>query len=103
MPGSGSEITGGYDSGTLQPTFSVIAKNTNPQEKEHFLAVIRETLEGLVKNGLNKKSLLAGINSSEFRYREADFGHFPKDFYMGSSVWTAGFMMICVHSFIWRH
>ena len=52
--GIGSEITGGYDSGTLQPTFSVIAKNTNPQEKEHFLAVIRETLEGLVKNGLNK-------------------------------------------------
>ena len=81
--GIGSEITGGYDSGTLQPTFSVIAKNTNPQEKEHFLAVIRETLEGLVKNGLNKKSLLAGINSSEFRYREADFGHFPKGLLYG--------------------
>ena len=81
--GIGSEITGGYDSGTLQPTFSVIAKNTNQQEKEHFLAVIRETLEGLVKNGLNKKSLLAGINSSEFRYREADFGHFPKGLLYG--------------------
>lgn len=81
--GIGSEITGGYDSGTLQPTFSVIAKNTNPQEKEHFLEVIRETLEGLVKNGLNKKSLLAGINSSEFRYREADFGHFPKGLLYG--------------------
>ena len=81
--GIGSEITGGYDSGTLQPTFSVIAKNTNPQEKEHFLAVIRETLEGLVKNGLNKKSLLAGINSSEVRYREADFGHFPKGLLYG--------------------
>ena len=61
----------------------MIAKNTNPQEKEHFLAVIRETLEGLVKNGLNKKSLLAGINSSEFRYREADFGHFPKGLLYG--------------------
>ena len=81
--GIGSEITGGYDSGTLQPTFSIIAKNTNPEEKEHFLAVIRETLEGLVKNGLNKKSLLAGINSSEFRYREADFGHFPKGLLYG--------------------
>ncbi len=81
--GIGSEITGGYDSGTLQPTFSIIAKNTNPEEKEHFLIVIRETLEGLVKNGLNKKSLLAGINSSEFRYREADFGHFPKGLLYG--------------------
>ena len=81
--GIGSEITGGYDSGTLQPTFSIIAKNTNPEEKEHFLTVVRETLEGLVKNGLNKKSLLAGINSSEFRYREADFGHFPKGLLYG--------------------
>ena len=81
--GIGSEITGGYDSGTLQPTFSIIAKNTNPEEKEHFLTVIRDTLGGLVKNGLNKKSLLAGINSSEFRYREADFGHFPKGLLYG--------------------
>ena len=81
--GIGMDIGGGYDNSTLQPVFSVIAKNTNPQEKEHFLAVIRETLEGLVKNGLNKKSLLAGINSSEFRYREADFGHFPKGLLYG--------------------
>ena len=36
-----------------------------------------------LKNGLNKKSLLAGINSSEFRYREADFGHFPKGLLYG--------------------
>ena len=81
--GIGSEITGGYDSGILQPTFSFIAKNTNTSEKEHFLQVIRETLEDLVKHGLNKKSLMAGINSSEFRYREADFGHFPKGLLYG--------------------
>ncbi len=81
--GIGSEITGGYDSGILQPTFSIVAKNTNASEKEHFLQVIRETLEGLVKNGLNKKSLLAGINSAEFRYREADYGQFPKGLLYG--------------------
>ena len=81
--GIGSEITGGYDCNVLQPTFSVIAKNTNTSEKEHFLAVIRETLEDLVKNGLNKKSLIAGINSAEFRYREADFGQFPKGLLYG--------------------
>ena len=81
--GIGSEITGGYDGGTLQPTFSIVAKNTNPQEKEHFLSVIRETLEKLVKEGLNKKALLAGINSAEFRFREADFGQFPKGLLYG--------------------
>ena len=83
MPGSVQRSQADMTVEQLRPTFSVIAKNTNPQEKEHFLAVIRETLEGLVKNGLNKKSLLAGINSSEFRYREADFGHFPKGLLYG--------------------
>ena len=81
--GIGSEITGGYDSGIKQPVFSVIAKNANSSDKERFLQIITETLEGLVKDGLNKKSLLAGINSAEFRFREADFGHYPKGLLYG--------------------
>ena len=81
--GIGSEISGGYDSSIKQPTFSIIAKNANLSDKERFLAVIRETLESLVREGLNKKSLLAGINSSEFRYREADYGSSPKGLLYG--------------------
>lgn len=81
--GIGKDIMGGYDNSTLQPTFSIIAKNTNLSEKEHFLTVIRETLEAQVKCGINKKSLLAGINSAEFRFREADFGQFPKGLLYG--------------------
>lgn len=81
--GIGKDIVGGYDNSTLQPIFSVIAKNTNLSEKERFLAVIREVLESQVKNGINKKALLAGINSSEFRFREADFGQFPKGLLYG--------------------
>lgn len=81
--GIGSEISGYYDASTLQPLFSIVAKNTNTSEKDRFVKIIRDTLEGLVKNGLNQKSLLAGINSSEFRYREADFGQFPKGLLYG--------------------
>ena len=81
--GIGSEISGGYDSSIKQPTFSIIAKNANTSDKEQFLAIIREVLEKLVKDGLNKKSLLAGINSSEFRYREADYGSSPKGLLYG--------------------
>lgn len=81
--GIGKDIVGGYDNGTLQPVFSIIAKNTNAKEKEHFLQVIRETLETLVRDGLDKKALLAGINSAEFRFREADFGQFPKGLLYG--------------------
>lgn len=81
--GIGKDITGGYDSSTLQPIFSVVAKNTDISKKQEFLAIIHKVLKEQVKNGINKKSLLAGINSSEFRFREADFGHFPKGLLYG--------------------
>lgn len=81
--GIGKDIVGGYDNGTLQPIFSIVAKNTNLSEKEHFLSVIRSVLKEQVEKGINKKSLLAGINSSEFRFREADFGQFPKGLLYG--------------------
>lgn len=81
--GIGKDISGGFDSGCLQPVFSVVAKNANESDKGRFLAVIRETLEEQVKKGLNREALLAGINSSEFRFREADFGQFPKGLLYG--------------------
>ncbi|SFT65107.1 hypothetical protein SAMN02910301_0055 [Lachnospiraceae bacterium XBD2001] len=81
--GIGKDILGGYDSGTLQPVFSVIAKGANESDKERFLEIIHTTLEQQVKNGLDKKALLAGINSAQFRYREGDFGSFPKGLIYG--------------------
>ena len=81
--GIGSEIGGGYDSSIKQPTFSVIAKNANTSDKERFLQIIRDTMKELAANGLDKKALLAGINSSEFRYREADYGSLPKGLLYG--------------------
>lgn len=81
--GIGKDIVGGYDSSTMQPVFSVIAKNANLSDKERFLAVIRDTLKQQVKEGIDKKALLAGINSEEFKFREADFGQFPKGLLYG--------------------
>ena len=36
-----------------------------------------------MKNGINKDSLRAAINYNEFRYREADFGNYPKGLMYG--------------------
>ena len=81
--GIGKDIVGGYDNSVMQPMFSVIAKNANLTDKERFLAVVRDTLKQQVKEGVDRKALLAGINSSEFQVREADFGHFPKGLLYG--------------------
>ena len=74
----GDVVTGSFDSGVLQPVFSIISKNTNESEKEKFVKVIEEKLNIYVKEGLNKKALQAAINSYEFKLREADFGGMSK-------------------------
>ncbi len=84
--GIGKDIMGSYDNGIYQPVFSVIAKNTNETQKEAFIRVIEDVLSGIVKNGIDKKALEAGINYHEFRYREADFGNYPKGLMYGLQI-----------------
>ena len=76
--GIGKDIMGSYDNGIFQPVFSIVAKNANEEQKEKFIHVIEDVLAGIVKDGIDRKSLEAGINYHEFRYREADFGNYPK-------------------------
>ena len=79
----GKDIMGGYDDGIYQPMFSVVAKSANLEQKEAFVKVIEDTLQGLVENKIDTKALEAGINYHEFRYREADFGNYPKGLMYG--------------------
>ena len=72
--------------GVYQPIFSVISKNANVEQKEEFVRVIEDTLKDIVKNGINKKALRAGINYHEFRFREADFGNYPRGLMYGLQV-----------------
>ncbi|MCR5357226.1 MAG: insulinase family protein [Lachnospiraceae bacterium] len=81
--GIGKDIDGTYENGIYQPYFSIIAKNTDENRLDDFLSTIRRVLEEVSEKGLDKKSLLAGINVFEFRYREADFGSYPKGLMYG--------------------
>lgn len=87
--GIGKDIMGSYDNGILQPIFSVVAKNANPEQKDRFVSLIEETLAEIVKNGMDKKALEAGINYHEFRYREADFGNYPKGLMYGLQMFDS--------------
>lgn len=79
----GKDVMASFDCNSLQPMFTIIVKNSNLQKKEEFLAVIRNVLREQVESGINRKSLLAGINSFEFKYREADYGQYPKGLILG--------------------
>lgn len=81
--GIGDDVYGSYDAGILQPVFSFVAKNANASQADEFESIIESTLKEVIKTGINKEALLAGINSSEFKFREADFGQFPKGLLFG--------------------
>ena len=81
----GTEVYTEYSNGIYQPIFSIVAKNANENQKDEFVATIEDELKRLVKEGIDKKSLLAGLNYYEFKYREADFGSYPKGLMYG--IW----------------
>ena len=87
--GIGKDIMGSYDNGIYQPIFSVVAKNANEEQKEEFINVIEGTLRDIVAKGIDKKALEAGIHYHEFRYREADFGNYPKGLMYGLQIFDS--------------
>lgn len=87
--GIGKDIMGSYENGIYQPMFSVVAKNANAEQKEEFVSVVEETLRTIVKDGMDQKALEAGIHYNEFRYREADFGSYPKGLMYGLQIFDS--------------
>ncbi|NMM65423.1 insulinase family protein [Clostridium sp. P21] len=74
----GKDVFGTFEGGILQPMFSIIVKNSNENEKEKFINIVKETLCKLVKDGIDKKLIEASINIKEFQLREADYQGYPK-------------------------
>lgn len=81
--GIGTDLNCAYDTSVKQPYFSMIAKNANAEQRDAFIRVVDDTLERLSREGLDKKAIRANLNSSEFKYREADFGSYPKGLMYG--------------------
>ena len=84
--GISDDVFGSFDDSINQPIFGIVAKNSNIEDKERFIGIIRETIEGVIEKGFNKKALLASLNYREFMYREADTGSYPKGLIKGLDV-----------------
>lgn len=84
--GIGKDVFSIYDYSIKQPYFSVVAKGTSVEKEEEFKSVIEEVLTEIAEKGFDKKALLAAINHYEFRYREADFGSYPKGLMYGLQI-----------------
>lgn len=66
-----------------QKQFSIFAEGANPDNEAEFVRIIEDTMEEIVRDGFDKKALLAAITSQEFSYRESDFGFTPRGLVFG--------------------
>ena len=59
------------------------------EQKEEFIRIIEEVLTDAADKGIDKKALEAGINYHEFRFREADFGNYPRGLMYGLQLFDS--------------
>ena len=74
----GTDIYSSFETSVYQPIYSIIAKNADENKRQEFTDTINEVLSDIVKNGVDMRMIDAGINYYEFKYREADYGAYPK-------------------------
>ncbi|MDN4090796.1 insulinase family protein [Paenibacillus polymyxa] len=84
--GIAKNILGTYMNSMVQPVFSITAQQSNEEHLSVFLDTIQRTLRQITTEGIHRDFLLAGLNSYEFNYREADFGRFPKGLNYGIQI-----------------
>ena len=73
----------------MQPSFEVTTKGARQEQREVFVETIEATLRKLAEEGLQKRSLLAGLNSLQFRLKEGDFGRWPKGLMYGLDLFDS--------------
>ena len=97
----GKDIQSSYDNGIMQPVFSVIAQEARDDQEDEFVKILEENLAKIAKEGIPRRNLLAAFNYYEFKYREANFGRFPKGLMYGLQMY-AGYMTMRNHLSISR-
>ena len=78
-----ADVACSYENGIKEPYISFIGYNGNEEDADKFTKIIEDTLSELVKSGLNHKTVLSNLCNYEFKYREADYGRYPKGLIVG--------------------
>ncbi len=81
--GISDDVFSSYDGGCLQPSYSIVAKGCRREDKDKFVRIIEDVLADLIENGIEEKILRAALNHFEFKYKEANYGRYPKGLMCG--------------------
>jgi len=84
-----NDVFSSYENSMLQPMYSIVAKGCKTEDKERFVQVVEDTLASLIENGLEEKMIEASLNHFEFKYREANYGRYPKGLMYGLNAFNS--------------
>ncbi len=87
--GISNDVFSSYDNSMLQPMYSIVAKGCKTEDKEKFVQIIEDTLRGLIENGIPEEMLAASLNHFEFKYKEANYGRYPKGLMYGLNAFNS--------------
>ena len=87
--GIGKEVYSEYENGIMQPYFSIVAKDTDLERQDEFVSIVESELSKLAEEGINHTSLIAALNLFEFKYREGDFGSYPRGLMLGLQMFDS--------------
>ena len=76
--GIGKDVYSDFITDICQKVFSIIAQDADPEDEDKFVKIIEDTLNEIISEGFDKKTLEAAITSQEFTYKEADYSYYPK-------------------------
>ena len=86
-------VGGGLSEYTRQPTFSVGMRGIDSENAVRIENLIVETLERLADEGIEKDTIEASLNTTEFSLRENNTGSFPRGlmlFMVALNFWSYG-------------
>lgn len=81
--GIGNEFYASSDCSVKQNTLGFYVKGANLKDLERFEKIVKDELKKTVKEGFDKETILSFLVREEFKYREADFGRYPKGLVYG--------------------
>ncbi|MDR1485617.1 MAG: insulinase family protein [Planctomycetaceae bacterium] len=91
--GIGLDVSCSFDSSILQPCFSVVVQNSEPDKKQKFIDILDSTLKKLADEGIDRKLIEGAINRTEFTLREFQVSGYPKGLVINMGIldtWTYG-------------
>ena len=87
--GISNDVFSSYENSMMQPMYSIVAKGCKTEDKERFVKVIEDTIASLIENGLEERMIAASLNHFEFKYKEANYGRYPKGLMYGLNAFNS--------------